>query len=336
LELGKYPMATLAGLLAAIVTLIVIVLGVGIPLDALGPNVPAGLEWLPKFIGSFIGFGALGGAVAAFYVTRAWVKDRTLGRASSNKSDTVNNDRFADPMEEPFDREKWNALLKYDQDIALIAEKLWPLGDKWIDEFARAYLVLNDKQYLPNITKKIIDDARKENELRQQQEEKLAAARQPSNEQERSGTVPNEEKSTSAAQRKHTPRGLSILLICLVLGVAGLTWVGFFVSAELPRRQQLHQTLLSAQAEIQKKLPMKVDDYTTLVDVLVGDTDGTYSYRIAMRKSDIDMSALEREVRSGICGSDMKARIKDGVSYRYEYLDATAALVGRFEIAACP
>ena len=63
-----------------------------------------------------------------------------------------------------FDREKWEALLRYDDDIAAVAKKLRPLGDKAVDEFAHAYLALNDKSYLPSIVKKIIVDARAEAE----------------------------------------------------------------------------------------------------------------------------------------------------------------------------
>ena len=55
-----------------------------------------------------------------------------------------------------FDHAKWDALLKYDKEISAIAEKLRPLGQKWLDEFASSYLALNDKTYLPEIEKKIL------------------------------------------------------------------------------------------------------------------------------------------------------------------------------------
>jgi hypothetical protein len=66
------------------------------------------------------------------------------------------------------DRNKWNALLQYDEQIAQVAAKLRPLGDKWVDQFGAAFLALNDKSYLPSIVKKIIEDARKEDEKRQE------------------------------------------------------------------------------------------------------------------------------------------------------------------------
>jgi hypothetical protein len=69
-----------------------------------------------------------------------------------------------DPSVEPFDRQKWNALLEHDSLIAEIARKLTPLGQKRLDEFAATYLALNDKRDLPVIVQKIIAQARNENE----------------------------------------------------------------------------------------------------------------------------------------------------------------------------
>jgi len=61
-----------------------------------------------------------------------------------------------------FDRDKWNALLEYDDLIAEIVRKLRPLGQKWIDELAASYLAINDKSYLPAIVQKIIAKAKAE------------------------------------------------------------------------------------------------------------------------------------------------------------------------------
>ena len=61
-----------------------------------------------------------------------------------------------------FDTEKWNALLQYDDDLQEAAEFIRPLGDKWVNELARAYLILDDKRYLPNILKKISAAAQQE------------------------------------------------------------------------------------------------------------------------------------------------------------------------------
>jgi hypothetical protein len=39
-----------------------------------------------------------------------------------------------------YDKNKWNALVKYDEEIALTVDKLTPLGQRWVDEFASSYL----------------------------------------------------------------------------------------------------------------------------------------------------------------------------------------------------
>jgi hypothetical protein len=60
----------------------------------------------------------------------------------------------------PYDVEKWQTLLKHDKEIALVTEKLRPLGERWVDQFAHDFLALNDKRYLLEIAQRIIADAR--------------------------------------------------------------------------------------------------------------------------------------------------------------------------------
>jgi hypothetical protein len=62
----------------------------------------------------------------------------------------------------PYDRQKWCALLSSDADISRLAEALQPYGQKYVDEFAAAYLALNDKDYLPMILRNIIASARRD------------------------------------------------------------------------------------------------------------------------------------------------------------------------------
>jgi hypothetical protein len=64
-------------------------------------------------------------------------------------------------VEEPtFDQNKWNALVKYDPDIKRIVEALSPYGPKYIDQFAAAFMALNDKDYLPQIIQDILATAK--------------------------------------------------------------------------------------------------------------------------------------------------------------------------------
>ena len=61
-----------------------------------------------------------------------------------------------------YDRQKWRALVSSDADISRLAKALQPYGQKYVDEFAAAYLALNDKDYLPMILRQIIASARRD------------------------------------------------------------------------------------------------------------------------------------------------------------------------------
>jgi hypothetical protein len=61
-----------------------------------------------------------------------------------------------------YDEEKWSSLLENDPDILRLVEALAPYGQKYVDELATAYLVLNDKDYLPMIIKKIVASAKRD------------------------------------------------------------------------------------------------------------------------------------------------------------------------------
>jgi len=61
-----------------------------------------------------------------------------------------------------YDEAKWAAICEYDEDIQRVATALKPYGQKYVDELARAYLTLNDKQYLPMIIQKIVKLAKQD------------------------------------------------------------------------------------------------------------------------------------------------------------------------------
>jgi hypothetical protein len=58
--------------------------------------------------------------------------------------------------------QKWRAVVDGDVDIAAAMAALAPFGKKYVDELARAYLVLDDKDYLPLILKKIAATVKKD------------------------------------------------------------------------------------------------------------------------------------------------------------------------------
>lgn len=59
----------------------------------------------------------------------------------------------------PYDTNKWQALLHYDAEISTAASKIAPLGPKWLDHMASAYMALQDKSYLQSIVEKIQERA---------------------------------------------------------------------------------------------------------------------------------------------------------------------------------
>jgi hypothetical protein len=72
------------------------------------------------------------------------------------------NDRYRKRDSYAYDRDKWDALVDYDPDLARLEDILRPYGQKYIDQLASAYLALNDKDYLPMIMKKIVATARED------------------------------------------------------------------------------------------------------------------------------------------------------------------------------
>jgi hypothetical protein len=67
----------------------------------------------------------------------------------------------SNPQLEPgFDADKWNALIKYDPDIKRIVEALSPYGPMYVEQFAKAFMPLNDKNYLPQIIQDILATAK--------------------------------------------------------------------------------------------------------------------------------------------------------------------------------
>jgi hypothetical protein len=71
-------------------------------------------------------------------------------------------DRESTIGQSSYDKERWRVLLNNDADISRVAKVLAPYGQKYVDELAAAYLVRNDKEYLPMILRKIIASARRD------------------------------------------------------------------------------------------------------------------------------------------------------------------------------
>jgi hypothetical protein len=63
--------------------------------------------------------------------------------------------------------ERWNALVRFDDEIRSAAEKLQPFGDRWVSELGKAYFALNeDRRYLRNIVDRLIREIEEEERQR--------------------------------------------------------------------------------------------------------------------------------------------------------------------------
>jgi hypothetical protein len=55
---------------------------------------------------------------------------------------------------------RWEALVRYDDEIRAAAAKLFPFGDVWVDKLGEAFFALNeDRKYLPNIVDQLVKEA---------------------------------------------------------------------------------------------------------------------------------------------------------------------------------
>jgi hypothetical protein len=56
--------------------------------------------------------------------------------------------------------DRWEALVRFDDEIRDAALELMPFGPAWIAELGRAFFALNeDRAYLPNIVSRLIEEA---------------------------------------------------------------------------------------------------------------------------------------------------------------------------------
>jgi hypothetical protein len=132
----------------------------------------------------FVALVAVVVAVRAIYATvkfRRFISQKEMGRGSPEQpspsqptkaaaADFISHPRAGveataaprSPIPKDYDRQKWDALLKYDDQIAAAANRVRRLRGRWEDELARAYLILNDKSYLRKIEDKIYAEERAE------------------------------------------------------------------------------------------------------------------------------------------------------------------------------
>jgi restriction system protein len=93
--------------------------------------------------------------------------DDCLLRRQNNRApkiiiDERESKRLSPVLGPRFDRARWAALLAQDPQLNMVANKLRPLGQIWVDRFAASYFATNDRKRLPILVSKIIADAKRE------------------------------------------------------------------------------------------------------------------------------------------------------------------------------
>src|SRR6266851_2090804 len=91
--------------------------------------------------------------------------------------------------------------------------------------------------------------------------------------------------------------------------------------------------LKKLEADAKSKLPMKVDEITTWVDVKYEASKSTYWYVMDVKAEEtLDTHALEQGVRNQVCANaDTLRTIREkGFSYEYHYVDKARAVLAAF------
>lgn len=263
------------------------------------------------FVGKVFGLPIGAAAILAFFAAPSPFAFENSSQATTSSSGT--SDLFSNSATAGFDRNKWNALIQYDNDVALVAERIRPLGSRWMNEFASSYLALSDKQYLPSIEVKIAAAAKAESEenerqRKSEQEERAVerayyeAKRQEDSELWRARTRAAKERiwgSRAAKIRTIATSGATFILIASITG-------GIFAwrDAEQSKaaRTELffeavnHGNVLQARELLQKGVNTKAKD-----------RDGQTPLFKVLNDQDSVMSLIEH-------GADVNASANDGMT----------------------
>jgi hypothetical protein len=141
-----------------------------------------------------------------------------------------------------------------------------------------------------------------------------------------------EEKGRSGTMSPMSRRSLiSIALVTLIVAA-------YRVYSEQADRR-FDEGLKKLEADARSKLPIKVDEFTTLVDLTYEPRKNIYWYVIEVRDGErVDRQKLKQRAQNQVCGdADALRTIKEkGFSYEYHYTDKARATLAAFTITNCP
>jgi hypothetical protein len=103
--------------------------------------------------------------------------------------------------------------------------------------------------------------------------------------------------------------------------------------------RRFDEDLKKLEADAKGKLPIKVNEFTTLVDVTYEPHKKVYWYVMEVKDGErVERQKLKQSAQDQLCGNaDALRMIKEkGVSYEYHYMDKARATIVVFTIADCP
>ena len=103
--------------------------------------------------------------------------------------------------------------------------------------------------------------------------------------------------------------------------------------------RRLDADLKKLEADAKSRLPVKVDQFTTLVDVRYEPHKRVYWYVMEVKDGErVERQKLKQSAQDQICGNADALRMmkENGVSYEYHYMDKARATVVAFTIVNCP
>jgi hypothetical protein len=97
--------------------------------------------------------------------------------------------------------------------------------------------------------------------------------------------------------------------------------------------------LKKLEADAKSRLPVKVDEFTMLVDVKYEPHKKVYWYVMEVKDGErVERQKLKQSAQDQLCGNadSLRTITENGVSYEYHYMDKARATLVAFTIANCP
>jgi len=123
----------------------------------------------------------------------------------------------------------------------------------------------------------------------------------------------------------------------ITIALLAVLVVGYKVYGDLAGR--LDKDLKKLEADARSRLPVKVDEFTTLVDVTYEPHKHVYLHVIEVKDGErVDRQKLKQSAQNQVCGNTDAVHLirEKGLSYEYRYTDRARTPLAAFTIANCP